>query len=186
VDTQANVIDVGDIDGDGFDDVLVRSVPGQAIQWFRHPGAADGEPLFPPPDVVPTRFNFPWQVYSMAEYEIGRPAGLAIGDLTGDGLNNVAVAAGGVVYWYDGALVNSRYQQWGELFVVDDTKKNGTTDDPNDPDFVDDGTVIYGLTIVDLDQDGANDVIATFDRRVVSGLTDDTLLWFRNTILDED
>ena len=58
-------------------------------------------------------------------------------------------------------------------------------DDPNDPDFVDDGTVIYGLTIVDLDQDGANDVIATFDRRVVSGLTDDTLLWFRNTILDD-
>ncbi|MCB9851115.1 MAG: VCBS repeat-containing protein [Phycisphaerales bacterium] len=185
VDTHANVIEIGDIDGDGFDDVLMRSAPGQAVQWFRHPGAADGEPIFPPPDVVPERFNFPWQVYSMAEYEIGRPAGLAIGDLTGDGLNNVAVAAGGVVYWYDGALVNSRYEQWGELFVVDDTKANGTTDDPNDPDFVDDGTVIYGLTIVDLDGDGANDVIATFDRRVVSGLFNDTLLWFRNTILDE-
>ena len=185
IDTQANVLEIGDIDGDGFDDVLARTVAGQAIQWFRHPGAADGEPLFPPPDVVPTRFNFPWQVYTMDEYEIGRPAGLAIGDLTGDGFNNVAVAAGGVIRWYDGELVSSRYQQWVEQFVVDDTKENGTTDDPNDPDYVDDGTVLYFLTIVDLDQDGANDVIATFDRRVVSGLANDTLIWFRNTLFDE-
>jgi hypothetical protein len=184
VDTQANMISIGDIDGDGFDDVLVRTITGQAVQWFRHPGAGDGEPIFPPPDVVPERFNFPWQVYTMAEYEIGRPAGLAIGDLNGDGRNNVAVSAGGVVYWYDSALVDSPFQPWGELFVVDDTKENGTTDDPNDPDYVDDGTVINWLTIVDLDQDGANDVIATFDRRVQSGLTDDTLLWFRNTLFD--
>ncbi|HRX84572.1 MAG TPA: FG-GAP-like repeat-containing protein [Phycisphaerae bacterium] len=185
VDTDANVLAIGDIDGDGFDDVLVRTNIGQAVQWFRHPGAEDGEPIFPPTDVLPTRFNFPWQVYTLSEYEIGRPAGMAIGDLTNDGLNDVTVAAGGVVYWYDGSLASSRYARWGELFVMDDTKENGTTDDPTDPDFVDDGTVIYGLTIVDLDGDGANDIIATFDRRTLSGLTDDTLLWFRNTILDD-
>lgn len=185
IDTEANAIVLGDMDGDGFEDVIVRTNPGQAVQWFRHPGAGDGEPVFPTTTVLPERFNFPWQVYTLAEYEIGRPAGMAVGDLTTDGLNDIAVAAGGVVYWYDGALATSRYARWSELFVMDDTKENGTTDDPNDPDFVDDGSVIYGLTIVDLDGDGANDIVATFDRRTLSGLTDDTLLWFRNTILDD-
>lgn len=184
--TNANVFTVGDIDGDGYADVLVRTNAGLAVQWFRHPGSADREPIFPPDDAVPSRFNFPWQVYTMSEYEIGRPAGLAIGDLTGDGLNDVAVAAGGVVYWYDGSLAPSRYERWGELFVLDDTKVNGTTDDPTDPDFVDDGTVIYSLDIVDIDGDGANDIVGTIDRRVRSGLTDDTLIWFRNTLLEEE
>jgi hypothetical protein len=186
MDTEANVVAIGDVDGDGFDDVFARSNVGQVVQWFRHPGVGDGEPVFPAQSATPTRLNFPWQVYTMAEYEVGRPAGLAIGDLTGDGFNDVAVAAGGVIYWYDGSLAASRYAPWGELFVMDDTKGNGTTDDPTDPDFKDDGSVIYGLNIVDLDGDGANDIVATFDRRTLSGLTSDTLIWFRNTILEDN
>ncbi len=189
VDTFANVITLGDVDRDGYEDVLVRSNSGMVVQWFRHPGAADLEPIFPPPDVVPDQrpphFNFPWQVYTIAEYDIGRPAGIAIGDLTGDGFNDIAVAAGGAVCWYDGSLVESVYEPWAENFVLDDTKANGVTDDPTDPDYQDDGTVIYSLTIVDIDGDGAGDIVATFDRRVGSGLVDDTLIWFRNTIGDE-
>jgi len=186
VDTDADVIALGDVDLDGFDDVLVRSITGRVVQWFRHPGAADLEPIFPPPDVVPDRFNFPWQVYTMAEYEIHKPAGIAIGDLTGDGFNEVVVGAGGVVNWYDASVAESTYDSWGENFVVDDTKANGTTDDPNDPDFVDAGTVIYGLTVVDIDGDGFGDVVGTLDRRVMSGLADDTLIWFRNTLGDRE
>jgi len=185
VDTEADIITLGDIDLDGFDDVLVRSWTGMIVQWFRHPGAADLEPIFPPPDVVPDRFNFPWQVYTMAEYEFHRPAGIAIGDLTGDGFNEVAIAAGGVVSWYDSALAESVYHPWGENFVIDDTKANGTTDDPSDPDFVDAGTVMNMLTIVDIDDDGFGDVIGTLDRRTLSGLNDDTLIWFRNTLGDQ-
>jgi len=182
VDTDADVITLGDVDLDGFDDVLVRSANGRLVQWFRHPGAADLEPIFPPPDVVPDRFNFPWQVYTLAEYESRAPTGIAIGDLTGDGFNEVAVGAGGVVYWYDAGVVDSVYDMWGENFVLDDTKANGTTDDPTNPDFVDDGTIIYSLTIVDIDGDGFSDIVGTLDRRVLSGLADDTLIWFRNTL----
>jgi hypothetical protein len=185
VDTQADVIALGDVDFDGFDDVVVRSRGGLVVQWFRHPGAADGEPVFPPPDVTPSRFNFPWQVYTLAEFAIGRPAGIAVGDLTGDGINEVAVAAGGVVVWFDSTVVPSVYDPWSANFVIDDTKANGTTDDPNDPDFVDNGTVINAVTIVDLDGDGFGDMLGTLDRRVESGLSDDTLLWFRNTLGDQ-
>jgi hypothetical protein len=182
VNTFADVFTIGDVDLDGFDDVLVRSGDGKIVQWFRHPGAADLEPIFPPPDAVPDRFNFPWQVYTMAEYDFRQPAGLAIGDLTGDGFNEVVIAAGGVVYWYDASLADSTYDSWGENFVVDDTKGQETTDDPDDPDFEDAGTVINAVTVVDIDGDGFGDVIATFDRRTFSGLNDDTLLWFRNTL----
>jgi len=194
VDTFADVIVLGDVDMDGFEDVLTRSAEGYVVQWFRHPGAADLEPIFPPDNPpVPDRveaaweeaFNFPWQVYTMAQFEIGAPSGIVVGDLTGDGINEVAVAAGGVIAWYDASLVESTYEPWGENFVVDDTKANGTTDDPTDPDFQDTGTVIFSLSIVDLDGDGYGDVLATFDRRVDSGLADDTLLWFRNTLGDQ-
>ena len=121
----------------------------------------------------------------MAEYPIGRLAGIALGDLTGDGSNEIAVAAGCIVYWYEADLVESSYDQWLENFVIDDTKVHGTTDDVDDVDFHDDGTVIYSLTVFDIDGDGARDIIATFDRRVESGLADDSLIWFRNTIRDE-
>ncbi|MHC4611650.1 MAG: FG-GAP repeat domain-containing protein, partial [Planctomycetota bacterium] len=182
VDTEADVISLGDVDLDGYDDVLVRSRNGLIVQWFRHPGGADQEPIFPPPDVVPDRFNFPWQVYTMVEAGFRLPAAIAVGDLTGDGFNEVLVGAGGVVNWYDASVVESVYDTWGENFVIDDTKANGVTDDPNDPDFADAGTVIYSLTVVDLDDDGFGDVIGTLDRRVFSGLADDTLIWFRNTL----
>jgi hypothetical protein len=184
VDTEADVIAIADIDLDGFDDVLVRSGAGKAVQWFRNPGAADLEPIFPPPDAVPDRFNFPWQVYSVVEYGFRIPAGITAGDLTGDGTNEVVAAAGGVVYWYDASTGGNPYDDWEENFVIDDTKAKGVTDDPNDPDFEDNGTIINCLTVVDIDQDGFGDVIGTLDRRTLSGLTEDTLVWFRNTLGD--
>ena len=42
-------------------------------------------------------------------------------------------------------------------------------------------TSINSLVVVDLDGDGASDVVATFDRSGLSGLTNDALVWFRNT-----
>ncbi len=182
VDTEADVIAIGDVDLDGFDDVVVRSAVGRVVQWFRHPGAADLEPIFPPPDAVPDRFDFPWQVYTVGEYDFRIPAGVAVGDVTGDGFNEVISAAGGVIIWYEAATGGNPYDTWESKFVIDDTKSEGTTDDPNDPDFKDNGTVINWLTVVDIDGDGFGDVVGTLDRRTLSGLNEDTLIWFRNTL----
>jgi hypothetical protein len=186
LDMDGEVFALGDVDMDGFVDVLARSKEGLVVQWFRHPGAADREPVFPPPDSVPDRLNFPWQVYTIAEYMVGNPTGVAIGDLTGDGTNEVAVSAGGIIYWYE-ARGGDPYDRdsWHETFVLDDTKAQGTTDDVDDLDYEDTGTVIFNLAIVDIDQDGFGDVLGTFDRRVDSGLADDRLLWFRNTLGDQ-
>jgi hypothetical protein len=41
-------------------------------------------------------------------------------------------------------------------------------------------TFINSATIVDMDGDGDNDIVATLDRNGLSGLTNDVLVWFRN------
>ncbi len=49
------------------------------------------------------------------------------------------------------------------------------------PDDLVGSTSINSIRVVDLDGDGANDLVATFDRNGLSGLTNDALVWFRNT-----
>ncbi len=201
VDTYADVITMGDVDGDGYDDVLVRSNNGRVVQWFKRPTDDGTEPLFPetnPPvpdrPVQPAanlgpydpRWNFPWAVFTIKEFPTRSPEGIALGDVTGDGQVEAIIAAGGAVFWYeyDPEVEEGLYDVWLENFVVDDTKAEGETADPDDPDFRDAATYINTVAVVDLDGDGINDVIATLDRQTKSGLADDSLIWFRNTKLD--
>ncbi len=177
---------LGDMDGDGFTDVMVRAADRKVVEWFRHPTGDPLEPIFPPPDAVPGRFDFPWQVYTLVDYPNREPMGIAIGDLTGDGQAEAVVAVGGALEWFDSAAAPAGlYSQWGGTFIVDDTKAQGTTADPNDPDFEDTATLINEVIITDLDGDGFNDIVGTLDRRVDSGLAEDTIIWFRNTLGDE-
>ena len=46
---------------------------------------------------------------------------------------------------------------------------------------VDSSTHVNSLLVVDLDGDGKDDIIGTLDRRSGSGLSDDRLVWYRNT-----
>ena len=81
----ADIIALGDIDNDGTDDILMRSMVGQIVQFFRQPNELTVAPEFPPDDPVPDRFNFPWSVYTLTEFTGQEPEAIAIGDLTGPG-----------------------------------------------------------------------------------------------------
>ncbi len=190
VDGSIGAMTLGDLDNDSFDDVLVRSETANAVLWFRLPtDDTSVEPQFPSNTApVPTRTNFPWQVYVMDFYGSYRPNGIAIGDLTNDGFSDVAIAVGGALYWYDHSTSESTdvFDQWGRDFLLDDTKAQGATDDPSDLDYVAEGTIINNLVIADIDGDGVNDIVATFDRMTDGGLHNDAIIWFRNTLFDEE
>ncbi len=209
VDSNADVLAVGDIDGDGFDDLVVRSAVGQVVQWFRRPNPLVIEPEFPPNDPVPiNRFDFPWPVFTLTEFGGREPEAIAVGDVTGDGRAEVLASAGGAVLWFDGTTSTSAYDQWFPNTITDDGTNDldadgiADSDDgcPTDPNKIEPGicgcgfadpdcaqpnltvqpTHINTLLIVDVDADGRNDILATIDRRNGAGLNKDALLWYRN------
>lgn len=180
IDTKADVIKIADVDGDGLQDVVMRSTAGKLIQWLKGPGVqATSAPL---PQI-------PWQVYTLAEFTERTPEGLATGDLNGDGQLEVIVSAAGGLLFLDSKAAPSVYDQWIENLIVDDNPPGQPgnappTTDPNvQPQEVAGTTFINSILVVDLDGDGANDLVATFDRSGLSGLTNDALVWFRNTLL---
>jgi hypothetical protein len=196
VDTNAHVLALGDIDSDGFDDIIVRSTNGMIVQWFRKPNPIFNiPPEFPPGTVTPDRFNFPWPVFTLTEFIDREPEAVACGELTGDGLMEVMVAVEGGVYWYDSTVAGSVFQPWvGNTIIQDAPEDTGGTAGGGGfqggvgegVDDVDTSTVINSLLVVDLDGDGRNDIIATLDRRSGSGLSDDRLVWYRNVRSEED
>ncbi len=200
VDTWADIIALGDIDNDGTDDILMRSMVGQIVQFFRQPNELTVAPEFPSDDPVPDRFNFPWNVYTLTEFTGQEPEAIAIGDITGDGQNEVVVAIEGGVYWYDSTVGESVYDPWFPNAIIQDSPPDTTdpTTGTTSPDStvapgtgvgvesVDTSTHINALLIVDLDEDGRNDIVGTLDRRLDSGLSDDRLVWYRNTRTEDD
>lgn len=192
VPTGADLLAIGDVDADGFDDVLVRSADGQIVMWFRRPTELAIQPIFPPPDPVPDRANFPWDVFALAQLDRQEPEAISIGDITGDGINEVLLGAEGAVFWYDGTTGTSFYDEWSPNPVIRDNPPETTdpgastqqqqqqppgTPGASEPDA---STHINRLLIVDLDGDGRNDIVGTLDRRANSGLTNDRLVWYRN------
>lgn len=203
LDTGAYKMTVGDIDGDGFDDVVVRSTAGQIVQWFRRPTFEVVEPEFPPPGPTPDRMNFPWPVYTLTEFDAREPEAIAVGDIDGDGLMEVLVAAEGAVLWFDESPTLTVYDPWLENKMIQDgpaentatggsaggnTNNNTSGGAPSGSGVgvgtVDVSTHINALLVVDLDGDGFLDVVATLDRRTGPGLSDDRLVWYRNTLGD--
>jgi len=204
VDSAADIIRLGDIDNDGHDDILVRSTDGAIIQWFRRPNPLSIQPEFPPNDAVPGRFNFPWPVFTMTEFSGTIPEAIAIGDITGDGKVEVVAAASGGVLWYDGTVGPTVYDPWSPNKIIQDSPIAQPTAPPAPAapssagpaaaalaatapgagvgvTAVSTSTHINTLLVVDLDDDGRNDIVGTLDRRDGSGLSDDRLVWYRNT-----
>ena len=176
----ADVLASGDIDGDGITDIVVRSTEGRLIQWFKGPQN---------PTTTPVR-NLPWQVFTIAEFTDRIPEAIALGDLDGDGELELAASAQGAVIWLDPFPGGSVFDQWQERLLIDDTPVDNprpALTDPNvNPDeVVVSTTLINQLRVVDLDGDGRLDVLSTLDREGQSGLTNDAIIWFRNTLFDD-
>jgi hypothetical protein len=201
IDTAADVLALGDVDNDGFEDIVVRSTIGQIVQWFRRPNPLVVEPEFPPNDPVPNRFNFPWPVFTLTEFEGQEPEAVAVGDVTGDGAVNLAIAAEGAVFWYESQKVNGAsapYDPWLPNTIIQDNPPDATDPSQAGPappttpgagvgvTAVDTSTHINSLLIIDLDGDGKRDIIGTLDRRTGAGLSDDRLVWYRNTKSEDE
>ncbi|MHC5111627.1 MAG: FG-GAP repeat domain-containing protein [Planctomycetota bacterium] len=175
--TGADVIELGDIDRDGNIDVVMRSSEGRLIQWLQNSGE---------PTSAPVR-NIPWRVYTVAEFTDRVPEAIALVDLNFDGqLEIVATAEGGLV-WFDSRGANTVFDQWTENLIVDDSPAEASTDVPatTDPsvepeEMPDNTTFMNTIFPIDLDGDGSNDLIVPLDRKGLSGLTNDALVWFRN------
>lgn len=208
LDTGAEVATMGDVDGDGFDDIVVRSREGQLIQWFRRPSAQVVSPEFPPSDPTPDRFNFPWPVFTMTEFVDQMPEAVALGDVTGDGQLDLVASALGAVYWIDRTPAPTVFDPWSPNTIIQDSPATtadpsqaggsgsggGTTTNPTQTtpgsgvgvNATDTDTSINYLLVVDLDGDGRMDVVGTLDRRTGTGLSDDRLVWYRNTRTEDD
>jgi hypothetical protein len=174
--TQADVLRVGDLDRDGRVDVIVRSTNGNVIQWLK--GAGSQSTTAPLP-------SLPWQVYTIAEFKDRSPRAIALGDLNSDGQLEVVASAGGALTWLDSEAAPSVYDQWTARLIVDDDPEGGGGLGSTDPgvtvEEVGGSTAINSVLVVDLDGDGRNDIVATLDRTGLSGLSNDALVWFRNT-----
>ncbi len=186
----ADIVRLGDVDRDGILDVVMRSTGGRVIQWLKGPECPTTPELPATPPVPPLTDpfrNIPWQVFTLAEFTARTPDAIALGDLNFDGqLEVIASAAGGLV-WFDSQAAPTVFDQWIENLIVDEEPPGRpgdrpVTTDPNvEPHEVAGATFINSILVVDLDGDGANDLVVTLDRSGLSGLTNDALVWFRNT-----
>jgi hypothetical protein len=141
-DTGIDIIEIGDLDGDGLEDVLTMTQGDKLLKWFRRP-----------PD--PAAQDFPWEVYNLVQYSDATPTAFDIADLDLNGQLDVVAAAGGLIRWF--TPPDSPYDPWTEVFVANDV-----TSDVNSIHAVDideDGRLDITVT---LDRPGVDDDVVVW------------------------
>lgn len=152
-------VEIGDLDGDGFEDVLAVGQADRLLRWFHRPKD-------------PAAQDFPWDVFNMVQFTELIPTAVDIADVDNNGQLDVVAAAGGRIRWFT-PLGQSPFEPWSEQFVA------------NDPMIPDGGGASSGapfppinsIHAVDIDADGRLDIAATLDRE---GVNNDLVAWFLN------
>jgi hypothetical protein len=163
-------------------DVITRSTTGKLIQWLKGPG---------PQAITSPLPNVPWQVYTLAEFTERTPDAIAIGNINGDGKPELVASADGELLWFNSDFGPTLYDEWGTNLIIDEGAQSAPSSSSSSstpaatgtstPTTTSTATSIHSILIVDLDGDGKNDIVATFDRNELSGIANDALVWFRNT-----
>ncbi len=174
--TGSDVVVAGDIDNDGITDLVCRSSAGRLLVWFKGPQ----NPITDPVRAVP------WQVFTIAEFKERQPEAIAVADVDMDGQLEVVASAQGAILWFDVFEGGTVYDQWEEILLVDDNPEMPRRPSVTDPnvdrnEVLETSTFINTVNAVDLDGDGNIDFVTTLDRRGLSGLTNDAIIWYRNT-----
>ncbi len=162
-DAGLDILEIGDLDGDGFSDVLALGQSDRLLRWFRRP-------------LDPAAQSFPWDVFNMVQYSNLVPTAMEIADLDGDGQLDVVAAAGGHIRWFT-PLGESPFESWSEQFVVSDAMIGDASETVGTSPFF----PINSVHAVDIDGDGRLDIVATFDR---AGTDNDLIVWFQNTEIE--
>lgn len=96
-----DVLSLGDIDGDGDNDVAVASVSDALVQWFENPGIG-----------IVQQQNFPWRVFNIGTLQAGVSINqVQLVDLNLDGqLDAFVTASGNVVGFQPGSDIQAVWQ----------------------------------------------------------------------------
>ena len=159
-DAGLDILEIGDLDGDGFNDVLALGQSDRLLRWFRRP-------------LDPAAQSFPWDVFNIVQYSDLVPTAMEIADLDGNGQLDIVAAAGGHIRWFT-PLGDSPFESWSEQFVVSDALLGDASDTVGTSPFF----PINSVHAVDIDGDGRLDIVGTFDR---AGTDNDLIVWFQNT-----
>ncbi len=146
----ADLLTLGDVDGDGNIDVLVASVAQKLTQWFRNPG---------PAALAPGRAQVPWLVYTIGMLDEGDIEQVHLVDLDNNGTLDCFLTASGVGY---GFRRQDDVQHVWERFPIFRSDPEATI-----------GTVSFA----DIDGDGRLDFVAPFNRE---GLLNDRFVLYRS------
>lgn len=147
----ANVIAVGDIDGDGDSDVAAGTNLQGLVQWFRNPGT---------PNV--SIQSFPWEVFNIGIAGGAELNQLHLADLNNNGQLDVWAAGGGTMYGFFPRTGTNFLDYWTP-FTIAGTNPLATIGYPAFVDLDGNGTTDF---IVPLDRNGVNqDSFAIFARQ---------------------
>lgn len=155
----ANFLDVGDIDGDGFEDVIASHADESLTQWFRNPGSTR---------LATNAQQVPWEVFTIFQFSEetqindnapGAPElnQIEVIDLNGNGDLECFVTGSGTAFRFDREADPEAVWSARPIFTTDPLAEIG------------------GVGFIDVTGDGLLDYVAPIDRE---GLTLDIVVVF--------